>query len=66
VRRTLTLQAHWTLFIEPLARVLHVGADVPARIRHCVLCVARHGMMALVALDGLSLCVRRRLRCSAR
>jgi hypothetical protein len=59
VRRTLALQARWTLFIEPLARVLHVGAAGPARMRDCMLCVARDGTIGLVALDGPSLCVRR-------
>jgi hypothetical protein len=55
-RRTLQLGARWTVFDTPLRCVIHVGAG-RGRLADCVLCAAADGSVAVVALDGLLLCV---------
>jgi len=47
--------ARWVLFISPLQRVLHLRYDKGGPLRGCLLCIARDGTIAVIALDDYQL-----------
>ncbi|KAI0345585.1 hypothetical protein BDW22DRAFT_1426257 [Trametopsis cervina] len=47
-QESMQLLARWTVFIEPLQRIISVSKG---RLTGCILCISRDGSIALVALD---------------
>lgn len=52
--RSMHMLARWTVFIEPLKKVMQVPSG---RLQGCLLCISRDGSIALIALDGCELYV---------
>ena len=53
--RTMQLQAQWSLFCEPMRRLISFENHEVGRLVGCILCVSEAGSIAVIALDGLEL-----------
>ncbi len=54
----LELLARWTLFATPLRAVIDLSGEANVgKLQGCLLCVAEHGTIAVILIDGLEVCV---------